>query len=86
MSQHDSARGCSPYTSIDLIKKAIVLLEGRLTNVKELPIHAYYLFEEPNMESEEATAMQATFDPQTQGLVTLYRDFYRSLTRFIRVA
>ncbi|TEB29272.1 glutamyl-tRNA synthetase [Coprinellus micaceus] len=59
----------SPYTSIDMIKRAIILLEGRLTNVKELPIHAYYLFEEPNMESEEATTMQAAFDPQTQDLV-----------------
>jgi glutamyl-tRNA synthetase len=58
-----------------MIKKAIILLEGRLTNVKELPIHAYYLFEEPNMESEEATTMQAAFDPQTQGQVALSSPF-----------
>ncbi|KAJ3518099.1 hypothetical protein NMY22_g13827 [Coprinellus aureogranulatus] len=66
----------SPYTSVEMIKKAITLLEGRLTNAKELPIHAYYLFEEPNMEAEEATEMQAALEPQTQGWFHPFRSFF----------
>ncbi|KAF6758847.1 glutamyl-tRNA synthetase [Ephemerocybe angulata] len=53
----------SPYTSTGMIEKAIELLEGRLTNLKELPIHAYYLFEEPDLGSEEAREMRGMFDP-----------------------
>ncbi|EAU93648.2 glutamyl-tRNA synthetase [Coprinopsis cinerea okayama7 len=52
----------APYTNKEMIKRAVVLLEGRLTNLKELPIHVFYLFEEPNLESEEAKEMVSAFD------------------------
>ncbi|KAH6903453.1 glutamyl-tRNA synthetase [Coprinopsis sp. MPI-PUGE-AT-0042] len=57
----------SEYTTKDMIKRAIVLLEGRLTNLKELPIHVFYLFEEPNLDSEEAKELIA-------GINTTQRD------------
>jgi glutamyl-tRNA synthetase len=50
-----------------MIKKAIVLLEGRLTNLKELPLHVFYLFEEPDLQSEEALGMVKALDPQDRG-------------------
>ncbi|RXW14278.1 hypothetical protein EST38_g11574 [Candolleomyces aberdarensis] len=57
------------HTSVKMIEKAILLLEGRLTNLKELPIHAFYLFEEPNLGSEEAIEMVNALDPQDRELV-----------------
>ncbi|KAJ4485405.1 hypothetical protein J3R30DRAFT_3439297 [Lentinula aciculospora] len=47
----------SPYTTIDNIKCAITLLEGRLTNIHDIPIHAPYLFVDPDWTSEEAQSM-----------------------------
>ncbi|RXW18600.1 hypothetical protein EST38_g7256 [Candolleomyces aberdarensis] len=59
----------SPHTSVEMIEKAILLLEGRLTNLKELPIHAFYLFEEPDLGSEEAIEMVNALNPQDRELV-----------------
>lgn len=50
-----------------MIKKAIQLLEGRLTNLKELPLHVFYLFEEPDLESEEAREMVSALDSKDRG-------------------
>jgi glutamyl-tRNA synthetase len=50
-----------------MIKKATVLLEGRLTNLKELPLHVFYLFEEPDLQSEEALGMVKALDAQDRG-------------------
>ncbi|KAF8957056.1 hypothetical protein BDZ97DRAFT_1670524 [Flammula alnicola] len=48
----------SPYTTIDIIKQAIVILEGRLTNLYDIPRHAPYLFVEPDLTSKDAIAMR----------------------------
>lgn len=54
----------SQYTSIEMIKHAIQLLEGRLTNITDIPLHAPYLFQEPNLESDEAKAMLKKVKPE----------------------
>jgi glutamyl-tRNA synthetase len=54
-----------------MIKKAIVLLEGRLRNLKELPLHVFYLFEEPDLHSEEALGMVKALDAQDRGAFRL---------------
>ncbi|KAF9073944.1 hypothetical protein BDP27DRAFT_1317719 [Rhodocollybia butyracea] len=46
-----------PYTTIDGIKTAITLLEGRLTNIHDIPQHAPYLFIEPDLTTDEAKHM-----------------------------
>ena len=57
----------SPYATEEMTKNATLLLEGRLTNLKELPLHAYFLYEEPDLEGEEAKQMEGMFDSQVQG-------------------
>lgn len=47
----------SQYATIDRIKQAIVILEGRLTNIYDIPKHAPYLFQEPVLNSQEAQTM-----------------------------
>ncbi|KAJ3755932.1 hypothetical protein EV360DRAFT_85438 [Lentinula raphanica] len=51
----------SPYTTVENIKMAITLLEarqfGRLTNIHDIPLHAPYLFIDPDWTSEEAKSM-----------------------------
>ncbi|KAF8798216.1 glutamyl-tRNA synthetase [Phlegmacium glaucopus] len=47
----------SQYATTDTIKHAIVILEGRLTNIYDIPKHAPYLFEDPILSSEEAQTM-----------------------------
>ncbi|KAJ3795867.1 glutamyl-tRNA synthetase [Lentinula aff. detonsa] len=47
----------SPYTTVNNIKNAITLLEGRLTNIHDIPIHAPYLFVDPDWTSVEAQSM-----------------------------
>lgn len=47
----------SQYTSIDHIKDAILLLEGRITNILDIPLHAPWLFTEPNLKAQEAQDM-----------------------------
>jgi len=49
----------SPYATIDRIKQAIVILEGRLTNIYDIPKHAPYLFQEPILSSQEAQTMSS---------------------------
>lgn len=62
---HDALKASFPdsqYTNVDMIKRAINMLEGRLTNLKELPLHVFYLFEEPDLTSEEAREMVEGFN------------------------
>jgi len=47
----------SQNATIDRIKQAIVILEGRLTNIYDIPKHAPYLFQEPILSSQEAQTM-----------------------------
>ncbi|KAF5341287.1 hypothetical protein D9757_014542 [Collybiopsis confluens] len=47
----------SPYTTVENIKQVISLLQGRLTNIQDIPLHAPYLFIDPDLESEEAKGM-----------------------------
>ncbi|KAJ4465507.1 glutamyl-tRNA synthetase [Lentinula edodes] len=47
----------SPYTTVDNIKNAITLLEGRLTNIYDIPLHAPYLFVDPDWATAEAQNM-----------------------------
>ncbi|TFK28428.1 glutamyl-tRNA synthetase [Coprinopsis marcescibilis] len=47
----------------EMVKRAVLMLEGRLVNIKEFPIHVFYLFEEPDLESEEAKEMISAFSP-----------------------
>lgn len=54
-------------------------MQGRLTNLKELPIHGYYLFEEPDLESDEAKEMEGMFDPQHRGNYFARHLFIRQL-------
>ncbi|KAF9555858.1 glutamyl-tRNA synthetase [Agrocybe pediades] len=49
----------SKYTTIDMIKLAIVMLEGRLTNIYDIPMHAPYLFEEPDLTTKAAMSMKS---------------------------
>ncbi|KAJ2933955.1 hypothetical protein H1R20_g3126, partial [Candolleomyces eurysporus] len=58
----------SQHTSVEMIEKAI-LLEGRLTNLKEPLMHAFYLFEVPDLGSEEVVEMVNALDPQDRELV-----------------
>ncbi|KAL9715631.1 Glutamate--tRNA ligase mitochondrial [Leucoagaricus gongylophorus] len=47
----------SQYTSVDHIKDAILLLEGRITNVLDVPLRAPWVFTEPNLKGLEAQEM-----------------------------
>ncbi|KJA20865.1 hypothetical protein HYPSUDRAFT_166443 [Hypholoma sublateritium FD-334 SS-4] len=47
----------SQYTTVDIIKQAITILEGRLTNLYDIPKHAPYLFVDPDLTTEEAQSM-----------------------------
>lgn len=49
----------SQYTTIDMIKKAILILEGRLTNIYDIPKHAPFLFQDPDLASEQAQSMRS---------------------------
>ncbi|KAG7452974.1 glutamyl-tRNA synthetase [Guyanagaster necrorhizus] len=49
----------SQYTTIDNIIKTIRALEGRLTNIQDIPRHAPFLFVEPDLTSDEAQSMFA---------------------------
>ncbi|PPQ71168.1 hypothetical protein CVT26_011029 [Gymnopilus dilepis] len=57
----------SKYTTIDMIKKAIMLLEGRLFNIYDIPLHAPYLFVEPDLSSTEARSMRSGIPPDDCG-------------------
>ncbi|KAF8200331.1 hypothetical protein BJ912DRAFT_948749 [Pholiota molesta] len=48
----------SQYTNIDVIKQAITILEGRLTNLYDIPRHAPYLFQDPDYTTKEAMSMR----------------------------
>ncbi|KAJ3562447.1 hypothetical protein NP233_g9562 [Leucocoprinus birnbaumii] len=61
----------SQYTSVDHIKDAILLLEGRLTNINDIPIHAPWLFTEPDLKSKEAQDMLKRISaPQLERVIT----------------
>ncbi|KIK66142.1 hypothetical protein GYMLUDRAFT_158716 [Collybiopsis luxurians FD-317 M1] len=47
----------SPHTTVDNIKDAISLLQGRLTNMQDISHHAPYLFVEPDFSTDEARSM-----------------------------
>ncbi|PPQ68343.1 hypothetical protein CVT25_007592 [Psilocybe cyanescens] len=49
----------SQYTTIDMIKKAISILEGRLFNIYDIPVHAPYLFVEPDLSTKVAESMRS---------------------------
>ncbi|KAF8907594.1 hypothetical protein CPB84DRAFT_1843807 [Gymnopilus junonius] len=54
----------SKYTTIDMIKKTIILLEGRLSNICDIARHAPYLFVEPDLSSREAEKMRNGISPE----------------------
>uniref|UniRef100_A0A8H8CR71 Glutamate--tRNA ligase, mitochondrial n=1 Tax=Psilocybe cubensis TaxID=181762 RepID=A0A8H8CR71_PSICU len=54
----------SPYTTIDTIKKTISILEGRLFNIYDIPIHAPYVFVEPDLTTTTATSMRSKIPQQ----------------------
>lgn len=61
----------SQYTSVNHIKDAILLLEGRLTNVRDIPIHAPWLFIEPDLKSNEAQdILKRISAPQLKHVIT----------------
>ncbi|KAF5337616.1 hypothetical protein D9758_014921 [Tetrapyrgos nigripes] len=47
----------SQYTDVERIKHAIRLLDGRLTNIQDISVHAPWLFIEPDLTSPEAEAI-----------------------------
>ncbi|KDR72776.1 hypothetical protein GALMADRAFT_252032 [Galerina marginata CBS 339.88] len=49
----------SKYTTMDMIKKAIMMLEGRLFNIYDIPIHAPYVFVEPDLTTVLAQSMRS---------------------------
>ncbi|THU78524.1 glutamyl-tRNA synthetase [Dendrothele bispora CBS 962.96] len=57
------------YTSVERIQHAVRLLDGRLTNLQDIPTHAPWLFVEPDFSSPEAQKMleqtKMTEDPGT---------------------
>ncbi|CAA7266386.1 unnamed protein product [Cyclocybe aegerita] len=59
----------SPHTTLDMIKKAISILEGRLTNIYDIPFHAPYLFQEPDLTSAIAKAMREKIASENYDLV-----------------
>ena len=58
---------CSPYTSLENIKRVIKVLDVRLTNLFDLPSEAAYFFAEPDLTTEEAKSMVKTVPPAMQG-------------------
>ncbi|KAK2464603.1 hypothetical protein APHAL10511_003392 [Amanita phalloides] len=60
----------SRFTSVENIKLAIKLLEGRLTNIFDIPRHAPYLFNNPDLASEEAKSMlrQVSAEQRSQAI------------------
>ncbi|TFK74720.1 glutamyl-tRNA synthetase [Pluteus cervinus] len=57
---HDHVKAAfssSQYTSLDYIKNAILTLEGRLTNVQDIPKLAPFFFVDPDLSSPEAKVM-----------------------------
>jgi len=57
---HGHIKGAFPtsqYTSIDYIKHVIVALDGRLTNIQDIPRLAPFFFVEPELSSADATGM-----------------------------
>ncbi|KAE9397639.1 hypothetical protein BT96DRAFT_883718 [Gymnopus androsaceus JB14] len=59
----------SQYTTVDNIKHAILLLEGRLTNINDIPQHAPYLFVEPDLSTAEARNMIKRFSSEQRAHV-----------------
>ncbi|KAF8629012.1 hypothetical protein AX17_005868 [Amanita inopinata Kibby_2008] len=58
----------SRYTSVENIKQAVTLLEGRLTNIQDIPMHAPYLFNDPNLSTDEAKSMMKHVTPQQRSM------------------
>lgn len=57
---HDGIKVAFPtsqYTTIDYIKSVILTLEGRLTNIQDIPTHAPFFFVEPDLTAENAQSM-----------------------------
>ncbi|KAF8879922.1 glutamyl-tRNA synthetase [Infundibulicybe gibba] len=64
---HDQVKAAFPasqYTNIEYIKRVILNLESRLTNIQDIPGHAPYLFVEPDLETDEARAMLSRVTPE----------------------
>ncbi|KAF8341957.1 hypothetical protein F5887DRAFT_918944 [Amanita rubescens] len=51
------------YTSVENIKQAIALLGGRLTNIRDIPKHAPYLFNDPDLSTDEAKSILERVTP-----------------------
>jgi hypothetical protein len=51
------ALSCSTFTSLEYIEKAIIVLQGRLVTLMDLPTAAPYLFVPPAWDDAEARAM-----------------------------
>ncbi|KIL60776.1 hypothetical protein M378DRAFT_83308 [Amanita muscaria Koide BX008] len=70
---HEQVKTAFPHchhTNIENIKRVISLLEGRLTNIRDIPKHAPYLFIDPDLSTDEAGAMlkRVTPEQRTQAL------------------
>ncbi|KAH9927416.1 glutamyl-tRNA synthetase [Epithele typhae] len=50
----------SPFTSVPYLERVVFTLQGRLTNLSDVPSLAPYLFEEPDYTAEEAQKMLRT--------------------------
>ncbi|KAF8621855.1 hypothetical protein AX15_007468 [Amanita polypyramis BW_CC] len=64
---HEQVRTIFPhslFTSVENIKHAIILLEGRLTNICDVPKHAPYLFNDPDLSTDEAKSMLKRVTPE----------------------
>ena len=54
-----------------VVEKAVEMLEGRLVNLKELPLHLGWLFGEVDLGCEEARGMVEGLDPSLRGSSSL---------------
>ncbi|RDB27293.1 putative glutamate--tRNA ligase, mitochondrial [Hypsizygus marmoreus] len=64
---HDQVKAAFPtsqYTSIEYLKKVILTLEGRLTNLQDIAIHGPFFFVEPDLSSDDAQAMLKNITPE----------------------
>ncbi|CAL1696808.1 unnamed protein product [Somion occarium] len=52
----------SPYTNVAYIKDVISALEGRIVNIRDLPIYGAYFFLEPYFQGDEAIKMRKRLD------------------------
>ncbi|TFK38762.1 glutamyl-tRNA synthetase [Crucibulum laeve] len=54
----------SEYATVNYIKDVIVLLDGRLTNIFDIPKHAPYMFQEPDLSNQQTQSVFKKVDPK----------------------